>query len=297
MIIVFILYAILAATFTIGKALLVFLPPIFLTAVRMSIAGILLLMSWKVFEKKSKSFNFRDLYWLPWFAMVHILIPYTFEFIALEKVAPSCAALMFNLTPFFSALFSYIYFHERMTLQKWFGFLIGLGGINWFLQPNYSSFYCFNIQGAYVLLSIAVLSGAFGWVYFKKLVQSGYSPLQINGIAMLIAGMQSFLLSYVFAEQVIFVWDKIYEFVLLLSSIILLANFIFYNLYGYLLKRYTVTLLAFIGCVTPLFTAIYDWLWFGIAVDQNFFLSIVIVSCGIYIFYQEELRQGYITSK
>jgi drug/metabolite transporter (DMT)-like permease len=80
----------------------------------------------------------------------------------------------------------------------------------------------------------------------------------------------------------------------LLGSMILIANIIFYNLYGYLLKKYTATFLSFVGFVTPLFAAFFEWFFFGTMVPHEFFLTVCIVGAGIFIFYQEELKQGYI---
>jgi drug/metabolite transporter (DMT)-like permease len=75
---------------------------------------------------------------------------------------------------------------------------------------------------------------------------------------------------------------------------IFIANILFYNLYGYLLKRYTATFLSFAGFVTPLFAAYFEWLFFGALMPIEFFITIIIVGFGIYLFYQEELNQGYI---
>ena len=110
MILIFLLYAILASSFTIGKMLLSFVPALFLTGLRMSVAGALLLVLFKLFDTNQKMFHKKDLFMLLGFSAVHILIPYTTEFTAMESVASCCAALMFNLSPFFSPFFSFFYF-------------------------------------------------------------------------------------------------------------------------------------------------------------------------------------------
>ncbi|MFA5999020.1 MAG: DMT family transporter [Candidatus Babeliales bacterium] len=311
MILIFLLYALLALTFTIGKMLLFYVPPIFLIALRMCIAGVLLLGMNHFISgpAKIKKFSDRsiadrsiadrsiaDLWIFVLLSLIHVLIPYTTEFIALQSVAPSCAALMFNLSPFFSALFSYIYFDEKMTKKKWLGFAIGMGGIVFFLEPAAFSFTCWHINGtAYILLFIAVVSSALGWIYVRMLVKDkGYSPLFVNGCAMLLGGIQAIPVSLYFEGSVSLPWDNLKPFLLLLAAIILLANVIFYNLYGYLLKHYSATLLSFIGFVTPVFAALFDWMLLGVGVSYGFFIAIAILGFGIYIFYQEELRQGYV---
>lgn len=294
MILILMLYVFLAATFTIGKMLLFFLPPFFLTAVRMTLAGTMLLFFWKITQAGSKSFKIHDIATLLGLSVIHILIPYSAEFVALQSISPACAALMFNLTPFFSAFFSYIYFKERMTLNKWIGFLIGFSGIGWFVYAESYGNACWDFNSAYPLMLLAVISGAWGWVYFRKLALAGYSPFLINGTAMLFAGMQSYFISKLIEGTVTFDWSQLGQFLFLLMTIIMLANILFYNLYGYLLKKYTATLLSFVGCFTPLFTAVFDYLFLGSSVDIVFIISIIMVSFGIYMFYKEELRQGYI---
>ena len=297
----FFLYALLALSFTIGKMLLFYVTPIFLIAIRMSIAGTVILgMHYFMSGSKTKANSFgikslADLKILVLLSFIHILIPYCSEFIALEHIAPSCAALMFNLTPFFSAFFSYLYFDEKMTIKKWLGFLIGLFGIGYFLEPAALSCAGFNSLYPYVLLLIAVVSCALGWIYVRILVKDrGYSPMFVNGFAMLLGGLLAFPISAMLEGPLALPWGSMRSFLTLLALIILVANIIFYNLYGFFLKKYTATLLSFVGFITPAFVALFDWLFLEIYVSSGFFIATAILGFGIYIFYQEELKQGYV---
>jgi drug/metabolite transporter (DMT)-like permease len=292
------LYSIFALSFTMAKILLGFMSPILLIAVRMTIAGIVLLIMNFFIHKQSARFDCKSISlgliaWWIGFSTVHIFMPYITEFIALQSISASCSALIYNLTPFFSALFSYWYFGEKMTGQKWLGFLIGFCGISWFVSAQ--SVFCIgDVQSAYGLVLISVIFGALGWIYVRMLVRQGYQPLMINGIAMLVAGLQSFIFAYIFEPNSGLPWGRMQEFVFWMAAIILLTNIVYYNLYAYLLKRYTVTLLSFMGCIIPLFTALFDWLLLGTAVTHHFFIALFIAGFGVYLFYQEELRQGYI---
>lgn len=296
MILVFALYALLASTFTIGKMLLFYLPPLYLIAIRMIIAGSLTLAGYYLFVSKKQSFRSTDWAMFVLISLIHMFIPYTSEFFALQNVAPSCAALMYNLSPFFTAFFSYFLFGERMTLLKWIGFGLGFCGILYFVSPT---IWCFDssFDMSYILLFVSVMSAALGWVVVRYFVKArNFSILFINGIAMLLASVQSFAFSRAVEGQVVLPWGHMHNFLFLLVTIILIANIIFYNLYGYLLKKYTATFLSFVGFVTPLFTAFYDWLFLGQMIDIRFFVTVGIVGCGIYLFYKEELKQGYVLS-
>ncbi len=296
MILVFCLYALLASTFTIGKMLLYFLPPLFLNAVRMSLAGLLLLAGYYLFVVKKQRIKLVDWLMFGLISFIHIFIPYATEFVALQSVAPSCAALMYNLSPFFTALFSYLWFEEKMTLKKWIGFGLGFSGIMYYIRPDFAC-YDLTLDMSYVLLLISVMSASLGWVTVRHFVKTRkFSILFINGIAMLLAGIESLAASRAIEGDVLLPWGHMQNFLVLLALAVLISNVLFYNLYGYLLKKYTATFLSFVGFVTPLFTALYDWLLLGNVVHFDFFITIAIVGCGIYLFYQEELQQGYIAT-
>lgn len=294
MLLIFALYAMFAASFTIAKILLNYMSPVLLIAVRMTIAGCLLLVMHAVIHKKLVRIPLRMIPWWIGFATVHIFMPYITEFIALESISASCSALIYNLTPFFASFFSYLYFGEKMTRQKWVGFAIGFSGIAWFIASQ--SNFCIEVNGAYLLVLLSVIFGALGWIYVRMLVMQGYQPLAINGIAMLFAGIESFAFALVWEPNATLPWDRMSEFSFWMVMIILLTNVIYYNLYARLLQKYTVTLLSFMGCIVPLFTAFFDWLLLGEAVTHHFVIALIVAGYGVYLFYQEELRQGYIKS-
>ena len=290
-------YAILALSFTLGKMLLAYVSPIFLIAIRMMFAGIIILIMHRFMKGSFAIKSKQDFGILILLSFIHIFIPYTAEFVALQHLAPSCCALFYNLTPFFSAFFSYIYLGETMTYKKFLGFIIGVGGIVWFLEPMSMQCLSRNLAWAYVLMIVSVVSCALAWIYIRKLVKySGYDSLFINGFAMLFGGLYAAITSFIFEPDGFCVLHKndLATFLWLLVAIIFVANIVFYNLYGYLLKKYTATFLAFMGFVTPVIVAVYDWMFLGTTVSLSFFIATGLVSLGIYIFYQEELKQGYV---
>lgn len=295
MILVLFLYAILASTFTVGKMLLSFVPPLFLIGLRMCFSGTVLLTGYYFFAKKKTKIERKDWLMLVIISFIHILIPYATEFIAMQSIAPSCAALMFNLSPFFSALFSYLYFSEKMSPTKWLGALISFSGLIYFTSP---SLLCFgdvlSLNFSYALLLIGVATSSLAWVMIRQFVKNkDYSIVLLNGFAMLLGGIESFAVSYLYGEVVTFPWQNVWTFVGLFLTIFICAN-IFYNFYGYLLKKYSATFLSFMGIATPLITAFFDWLFLGVGIHSNFFITLLLIGTGVYIFYKEELRQGYI---
>ena len=57
------------------------------------------------------------------------------------------------------------------------------------------------------------------------------------------------------------------------------------------------TILSFFGFFIPLFAAFFGWLWLGEEVSCAFYTTVGLVTIGLYLFYQEELKQGYVVGK
>ena len=115
--------------------------------------------------------------------------------------------------------------------------------------------------------------------------------MMVNGLAMTIGGMLALITSF-FVEGIQAIAPKdILPFAALLGGVILFSNIICYNLYGYLLKKYSATLLSFAGFLTPPMTAFYSWILMNEPVTWHFYVSNVIVFFGLYLFYKDELRK------
>lgn len=295
MVLVILLYALCASTFTICKALLLYAKPLFVVGVRMLVAG-LILYCYQWWSTRS----FRLFAWRHWFLFLqiilfHIYFAYTLDLWSLQYLTSIQSSFIYNISPLLSALFSYLCFSEKMTLKKWIGLFIGFSG---FLPEIFM-----NVQGAQthsiaipaLVLMGGVTSAVYGWIVMRTLVKEyHYSPVIVNGVGMMGGGILALLTSLVYDGWHEAPVTNIAAFVKLLILIVFIANIVFYNFYGYLLKKYTATLLSFAGFSCPLFAALFGWLFLGETVHYTFFLSLAVVGIGLYIFYQEELRQGYI---
>ena len=289
------LYAVCASTFTICKALLAYVKPFFLVGVRMLIAGMLLLGYSYFQDKRTFWIHKKDRLLFVYIILFHVYFAYVLDLWSLQYLTSFKSSFLYNFSPFLAALFSYFCFAETMTLKKWVGLGIGFCGFIPEIIANFdrNTFSSATFLPELVML-FAVSSAVYGWVTMRKLVKDGeYSPIMVNGVGMVGGGILALLTSY-FLEG----WQpspifEFWPFVRLTALIILLANIVFYNFYGYLLKQYTATFLAFAGFTTPFFAALFGWLFLGEQVSATFFLSLIVVCFGLSIFYHEELKQGY----
>ena len=182
-----------------------------------------------------------------------------------------------------------------MTPKKWLGLLIGLAGVVPVLfssAPQEEVVQAFgSLSWPELSLIIGVFCYCYGWVHTKKLILQQYSPFMINGIAMTLAGIMSFI-----CGQVLGTWQPITDYAPAfgwLAALIIVGNFLCSYLYTIMFRYYTISVVAFGSLMVPFFAAFFGYFFLGERVTSDMVISLLIVSVGLYIFYQEELRQGY----
>jgi len=312
------LYALYASSFTLAKAIVGFVQPIFFIGIRMLLSGLILLGYQYFFNHEHWRFSWKDWLWYLQIMVFQIYFSYVGEFVALSLGVSSCKDSFFftNLSPLFTALLAYMVATEKMTPKKWLGLGMGLIGFIPLLlvdpATNEGTGTWWSLSYGELLLIGAVLSTAYAWIVMKRLVDTeSYSPVMINGIGMTGGGIMALvhslcaekapfftlavpandtigrlLLPYVSSET-----TALLLFLLYFGLLIVITNIIFNNAYGFLLRRYSATFLSLAGITTPLFTAIWGWLLLGERVGWSFSISLLLTSLGLYIFYREELRQ------
>lgn len=227
------------------------------------------------------------------------------EFWALQHLSAAKTCFIYSLSPFFSALFSYLHFGERMNGRKWIGMSVGLIG---FMLPLVIASWNTDtlIEGIMgfswpeLAIAVAALSSVYGWVLLRLLVKDeAISPIMASGSSMLFGGFFALIHSY-WVDP----WTPIpvqgadvAPFIQGILLMTLISNVICYNAYGFMLKHFTATFLSFVGLLSPIFASFNGWLFLGEAPDPLIFLGTSIVSLGLWLVYSAELRQGYILSR
>lgn len=295
---IILLYALFASIFTVAKTGLNYVQPLFLVGSRMMLAGMILL-AYQFFIKK-ENFLFDRITWirLILLALFNIYLTNIFEFWGLKYLTSFKTCFIYSLSPFLSALFSYFLFVEKLTKRKWLGLFIGFTGFIPILLHHTSyeeeTGNLFFFSWAELSVMMAAICSVYGWIVLKQLVnEHQLSPATANGVTMFGGGLLALSHSF-FTEN----WNPLpvsnygvfFECTLLL---IIISNLICYNLYGTLLKRYSATFMSFAGFTTPLFSALFGWLFLGEEVTWPFYASFSIVFIGLLIFDKDELKEAY----
>ena len=267
----------------------------------MLLAGMLMLGFLAFFKRGALRIKKEQLLSLGLLALTAVYLTNAFEFWGLQYLTAAKTCFIYSLTPFVAALFSYLQFKEKLTPKKLVGMGIGfLGFIPVFLyqgmgEESIGGFFIFS--WAELALIAATFTSVYGWIVLRKLGKEGMNPIMSNGSAMVLGGIFALIHSGISDS-----WNPIpvtdsASFMKPVLMIILVSNLICYNLYGWLLKKYTATFMGFAGLVTPLFAAFFGYILHGETVPWVFFPSVGILCIGLWLVYSEELRLGYIVKK
>lgn len=293
---VILLYVLFASLFTLQKDTLNYCEPFFLVGSRMAFAGTLLL-SYMAIRHRGSLMKIKLAHWrgIALLAISNIYLTNIFEIWAIQHMVSSKACLIYSLSPFVAALVAFFVLRETLSRKKIMGMLVGFLGLLPILsmqsQTEISS-------GTFLLFTLAELSivgavfcSVYGWIMLKKIMQDyEYSPLVANGLSMILGGTFALAHSYFAGES----WaplpvTSVQPYIVNTLVMCLISNIICYNLYGYLLKRFSATFMSFAGLVTPIFASLFGYIWLQEVISWHFLVSIALFSVGLIVFYREEL--------
>ncbi len=293
MFLVILLYALLASTFTIAKICLSYAKPFFLIAFRMILAGSLMMGFLYFFKRKSFIIKKDDIWLFLNASIFHIYLAFILEFWSLQYLSSAKTNLIYSATPFVAAFLAYILLSEKLGIKKFIGMLIGFVGLIPILLTQTdireTAMELFSVSLPEVVLLFAVISGAYAWFIVKRLLDKGYSLLMINGFSMFVGGLFALLTSLWFegieSSPIFDLWPFLgWTFLL-----ILVANIIVYNFYGWLLKKYSVTFVTSAGFLCPVFGAFYGYFFLSENITWHYFVSFSFICLGLFIFYRQEV--------
>lgn len=296
MALVFLMYALFASIFIIEKTCFHYSQPLFLVGSRMFTAGLIMLLYQYYFYPKDFKFNRADLWKFVCLAIFNIYMTNVLEVWALRYMTAFKTCFIYSLSPFLAALLSYFIFREKLSRYQWIGLVIGCIGISplLFEKKLYTNGELhFDLALPELAMLGAVVSSVYGWILMKQLIHhSNYSAFLVNGFSMLVGGTISLGHSLLVEEWNPIPVNDFQRFFECFVLILVISNLICYNLYGHLLKRYSATFMSFAGFTTPLFTALFGWVYLAETPTLAFVFSIIIVFCGLLIFSKDELHKG-----
>ena len=295
------LFAIWSFTFLLGKGMVGISSPLFLTALRMLVAGLLLCGYLFLRDRKALSLSSRGWLSILWLALTSVLISNVLELWGLRAISATKTCFIYSLSPFFTAFLSYCHFKELMTPRRWFGLLLSFIGV---LPPLFfdrsTQTLDLSLLYGFSWAELAVVGATFfavwGWVLLRVTVKDEkIAPLAANGLSMLLGGTLALLASFALEAPMSLALSSTNTAKLLIGTFltIVISNLFGYNLYGYLLKRYSATLLSLFGLLSPVFVSCYEWLFWGTPPSPLIIGCTGVILTGLLLVYREEKKLGY----
>lgn len=270
--------------------------PFFVAGCRFFGSGVILLSLYGMRHKKTMFQQLPQLVCLPFFKYAFCL--YTLSAIGfswgMQYVDPVKACFVFVLTPFVTALMLYFLKNEQLTPKKITGLLIGFCAVIPILLetahgPTHEIPWHLAMLG-YGAFACAVITFAYGWILNQEMHKTVHaSSSLITGAALVVGGATTLMFSVITGWQelkAMRVTDDFWWLLLLFAILTAIA----YNLYSSLLKRYSATFVAFASFLEPAFGLLYAAIFLGEPISAISFSSLLALGCGLYLFYQEELR-------
>jgi drug/metabolite transporter (DMT)-like permease len=311
MILVFVAFAFLASAISTNKVLLYVMAPEFLVAVRMLAASALLFLFLSFVQRST----------LPW-QRIKILLPalivisfFTTYFpsnlkaYALANMPSSKMAFFGTLDPFVAALYSAVWFRERLTALQWVGIFLGFIGMLFLLttaSPLEEQLKAFSVVSLPEIAAFwAIVISRLGWIQVQQLLKNEhFTPLQLNTIIMGFGGLFSLITAFLRNQMSVASLSQValpilqkpplsllsdhVQLAMFLAYTIIIGNMLGYTLYAHTLKRYSVTFVALAGFSIPLLVHFFGWLFLNEPLSATFFVSCTITFTGLLIFFYHE---------
>ncbi len=293
---VLLLCALYGSVFVFGKLILESAPPLFVTASRMILAALLLLLYQFIVDRKRFTLQKEHMGPVLIIGITGVYLTNAFEFWGLQYMEAGKACFLYSFAPIATAVMSYLWFSEKITLQKWMGLIIGIIGFiplllaRGSIEDNTATF--LYLSFAEWAIITAAITSSIGWLAMREVVKNRhYSSIMANATSMLFGGLLSLLHSWMIDP-----WDPtpisdFWPFLQWLLCLTLISNLICYNLHAELLRHFSATYLSFVGLSQPLFAALLGFCFLAETLSKAFWLSVTTVSFGLYLYYKDELKQ------
>lgn len=273
--------------------------PFVLVSFRLIFGAILLLAMYGV---KYNNWNYlkEPIFWkdIAILSLCMAYIPYVGEYWAMGYLSSIKTVLLYNISPFITAIMSVILLHEKITIKQTIGMVIGFIGSMPLLLETISpikgitllSSLTFGSLPEYTMFGVMIVA-ALGWIIMQQSqIKRGYPLLLLNGMAMFGGGICAIIHSGVQGHFVSFDTVSATQVFLFTgyASILTFLSTAGHTLYSYILTGFSATFVSLTGLSIPLFTVVFSSVLLNETMSTPSVVSFFIVSIGLILFYSDE---------
>lgn len=258
------------------------IPAFLFAAVRMSIAGLILIVAMRVFAKVQ--LPPKDLL-LKQALAGFLLFTIGNGLISLAEVyiSSGITAIICSMIPIWVTLINLgASEDERPTFPVFLGLMIGLSGIVLMFGDNVADFSNPNYTWSIVLIFIANMGWSFGSVWIKKMSTNTNSNTFMNaGLQMFFGGMFLYIASFIFDDYSKLSWTS--SAVWSLVYLIVFGSVIAYACFSYAAKKLPITIVSLYAYINPIVAVLLGSLILGEKFNLRIAIAMLITVAGIYI--------------
>jgi drug/metabolite transporter (DMT)-like permease len=265
-------------TWVISKMAMDYFDPLFMTAIRQTIAG-LIMMSYFFFRKKYIP-TAREIVLHFILGLLFFMGANGFTTWGIKFIPSGLGALLSCLFPLFLVLFNFILFKKRIHPKSLIGLLIGFGGVAFIFSGFLNDLIRSEFLGGILLVLCGVLSWTFGTIITSKYVQkkNGFGGL---GWQMLFGGMQLAIFSVLKDENHNLDLPK--EAWLLLAYLIIVGSILCFLCFMYALQNLPQEIAGIYAYIIPIVALICGAIILKEPISVRLIIGAVITVIGVYM--------------
>ena len=175
-------------------------------------------------------------------------ISYSAVYWAEQYITSGMASIMFSTLPFYVAAFAAIILkNERLNSLRVMGMIVGVAGTALIFSENLSVQKFIEFM-ALLAVFISPISAALAVVITKKVIHN-HNIFLLNGGSMLVGGITTLLIHFIFDNDALLIWNM--NSIGALIYLTLLGSALAFSIHFWMLQHVEATTLSFVTIVSP----------------------------------------------
>ena len=255
--------------------------------IRFLFAGMLVSAFCCLRKKKLELENKNDIWWLIFLAIVNTTLHYMFAYIGLGYNPSARSAILDSMGGFFLIILSTLLFSDdKISAPKLVGCALGIAGIIAInIQPGVDFFENITFRGDGMILLNAGCA-AFGGV-ITRVASKKMNMMQATGQSMMIGGALLLAIGLMIGKDSS--WCVNAKGMAVLVALIMISAVCF-AIYNELLAYHPISEIAIFNALIPVLGVIFAALLLKEELKWQYFMSVMMVACGIYLVNRKERR-------
>jgi len=222
-------------------------PPFLGVSIRFLLAGTILLLI-GIIKNRELSISVELLKISALIGILLFTVAYSSIYWAEQYISSGLASVLFTTMPLFVALFSGIFLkNENLTPLRLFGMIVGIGGVAVIFWENLGIDGVISSKVLMVMI-LGPISAASSIVITKKHIHT-FKPLFLNGASMIIGGLSTLLIHFIFDSSSPVDWNVSSVSALLYLSFI--GSALAFGIYFWMLQHTQATTVSMVVIVSP----------------------------------------------